>query len=213
MPMTDMQMPGQTWPAAAVAFLGMWVVMMAAMMLPSVAPVLWRYWRAVTSAGETCPGLLTGVVGAGYLSVWTAFGLAAFTLGSALPALARVVPIAVCAVMLIAGLFQFSTRKVRHLACWRETPWRVTSPSVNKRAALRSGLRLGLECVQSCAGLMAIMLISGMMDLRAMVLMGAAIAAERFAPGGERVAYAIGAVIVTAGLFLLAKTVAPLLTT
>jgi predicted metal-binding membrane protein len=60
---------------------------------------------------------------------------------------------------------------------------------------------------------MAIMLISGMMDLRAMVLMGAAIAAERFAPGGERVAYAIGAVIVTAGLFLLAKTVAPLLTT
>lgn len=213
MPMNDMQMPGQTGPAAAVAFLGMWVVMTAAMMLPSLAPVLWRYRRAVAGAGETHPGLKTGVVCAGYLSVWLAFGLAAFTLGSALPMLARGVPITVCAVTLIAGLFQFSTWKARHLACWRETPWRVTSPSVNKRAALGSGLRLGLECVQSCAGLMAIMMVSGMMDLRAMILMGAAIAAERFAPGGERVAHAIGGVIVAGGLFLLATTVVPLLTT
>ena len=38
-----MRMPGQTWPAAAVSFLGMWVVTMVAMMLPSLVPMLWRY--------------------------------------------------------------------------------------------------------------------------------------------------------------------------
>jgi predicted metal-binding membrane protein len=38
-----MRMPGQTWPGAVASFLGMWVVMMVAMMLPSLVPMLWRY--------------------------------------------------------------------------------------------------------------------------------------------------------------------------
>ena len=52
MSMTWMRMPGQTWPGAAASFLGMWVVMMVAMMLPSLLPMLWRYRQAVGRTGE-----------------------------------------------------------------------------------------------------------------------------------------------------------------
>ena len=48
MSMAWMRMPGQTWPGAAASFLGMWVVMMVAMMLPSLVPMLWRYRQART---------------------------------------------------------------------------------------------------------------------------------------------------------------------
>src|SRR5262245_64151527 len=76
-----MRMPGQTWPVAAASFLGMWVVMMVAMMLPSLVPMLQRYRRAVGPRGETRLGPLTALVGAGYFFVWTVFGLAAFPVG------------------------------------------------------------------------------------------------------------------------------------
>jgi predicted metal-binding membrane protein len=52
---------------------------------------------------------------------------------------------------------------------------------------------------------MVILLIIGVMDFRAMVVVAAAISAERLAPAGERVARAIGAVVVVAGLFLIAR--------
>ena len=42
-----MRMPGQSWPGAALSFLGMWMVMMAAMMSPSFVPMLWRYRQAI----------------------------------------------------------------------------------------------------------------------------------------------------------------------
>ena len=76
MSMAWMRMPGQTWPGAAALFIGMWVVMMVAMMLPSLVPMLWRYRQAVGRAGEACLGRLTTLVGAGYFSVWMVFGTA-----------------------------------------------------------------------------------------------------------------------------------------
>src|SRR5579859_6921158 len=51
MSMAWMRMPGQTWPGAAASFLGMWVVMMVAMMLPSLMPTLWRYRQAIGRTG------------------------------------------------------------------------------------------------------------------------------------------------------------------
>ena len=82
-----MRTPGQTWSFAAASFLGMWVVMMAAMMLPSLIPMLWRYRQAVGSPGGTRLGRLTVLVGVAYFCVWAAFGLAAFPLGVALAAI------------------------------------------------------------------------------------------------------------------------------
>ena len=66
MSMAWMAMPGQTWPGAAASFLGMWTVMMVAMMLPSLVPMLGCYRRAVSGAGEARLGLLTAVAGVGY---------------------------------------------------------------------------------------------------------------------------------------------------
>jgi len=71
--------------------------------------------------------------------------------------------------------------------------------------AWRHGLRLGLHCSYDCAGLTAILLVMGVMDLRVMAVATAAITLERLAPAGERVARAIGAGVVGAGLFLLAR--------
>src|SRR5262249_58235486 len=107
MSMAWMRMPGQTWPAAAASFLGMWVVMMVAMMLPSLVPMLRRYREAVARTGETRLGRLTVLVAVGYFFVWTVFVVAAFPFGVVLaaiemqqPALARAVPVAVGVVIL-----------------------------------------------------------------------------------------------------------------
>ena len=210
MSMAWMRRPGQTWPGAAASFLGMWVVMTAAMMLPSLVPMLWRYRQAVGRPGETRLGRLTALVGAGYFFVWTVLGTAAFPLGVALaavemerPALARAVPSAVGVIVLIAGVLQFTAWKARQLACCREAPGRAFAPDVD--TAWRHGLRLGLECSRCCGGLMTILLVIGVMDLPAMAVVATAITVERLAPAGERVARAIGAVVVAAGLFLIAR--------
>jgi predicted metal-binding membrane protein len=238
MSMAWMRMPGQTWSGAAASFLGMWVVMMVAMMLPSLVPVLWRYVQAVGRSGESRLGLLTALVGVGYFFVWTLFGLAAFLLGVALaaiemqqPALARAVPIAIGVIVLIAGAHQFTAWKAHHLECCREASafaregatasYGETSPKrppaaeagpgrgrklpADARTAWRHGVRLGIHCSCGCAGLTAILLVIGIMDLGVMALVTTAITVERLAPAGERVARAIGAVIVGAGLVLIAR--------
>ena len=157
MSMAWMRMPGQTWPGAAASFLGMWVVMMVAMMLPSLIPMLSRYRQAVGSTGETRLGQLTALVGFGYFFVWTVFGMAVFPLGVVLaaiemqqPALARAVPIAVGVVVLIAGALQFTAWKARHLACCREAPGRGRTLPADAGTAWRHGLRLGLHCSLLC---------------------------------------------------------------
>jgi len=211
MSMAWMRMSGQTWASAAASFLGMWVVMMVAMMTPSLVPMLQRYRRAVGGTGERRLGRLTALVGAGYFFVWTVFGMAAYPLGVALaaiemrqPALARAVPIAVGAVVLLAGVFQLGAWKARHLACCREAPGPGRTMRADGVTAWRHGVMLGLHCARCCAGLMAVLLVVGVMDLGAMAVVAAAITVERVAPAGERVARAIGAVGVGAGLLLIA---------
>jgi predicted metal-binding membrane protein len=212
MSMAWMRMPGQTWLGAAASFLAMWVVMMAAMMLPSLVPMLWRYRRAVVRTGNTRLGRLTALVSAGYFFVWALFGIALFPLGAALaaiemrqPALARAVPIAAGVVVLAAGFFQFTAWKARHLACCRETPGRGRTLPADAGTAWRHGLRLGLHCGSCCANLTAILLAAGVMDLGAMALVTAGITVERLAPAGERAAQAVGAVALGAGLLLIAQ--------
>ena len=212
MSMAWMRMPGQTWPGAAASFLGMWVVMMVAMMLPSLVPMLWRYRQAVGRTGATRLGWLTALVGVGYFFVWTVFGMAAFPLGIALaaiemqqPALARAVPIAAGAAVLIAGSIQFTAWKARHLACCQEAPGRGRTLPADAGTAWRHGLRLGFHCSRCCAGPILILLVIGVMDLRAMAVVAAAITVERLAPAGEGVARAIGAIVIGVGLFQIAR--------
>jgi predicted metal-binding membrane protein len=213
----------------------MWVVMMVAMMLPSFVPMLLRYREAVAGAPGTRPGLLTALVGTGYFSLWTLFGMVALPLGFALasaemqyPALSRVVPTALGVVVLIAGAGQFTAWKAYHLACFRESSVRTRGcPRELRRdlavaafgreggpdrtlpadagAAWRYGMRLGLHCSGCSAGMTAILLAMGVMDLRVMAVVTTAITAERLAPAGERVARAIGVIAVGAGVVLLVR--------
>ncbi|WP_254699783.1 DUF2182 domain-containing protein [Trinickia violacea] len=214
MSMTWMLAPGQSGPRAAVSFLRMWVVMMVAMMLPSLMPMLMRYRKSVAGAEAARLAWLTALVGFGYFAVWTAFGMAAFPAGVALaaaemqlPALARAVPSAVGVVVLMAGALQFTAWKAHHLDCCRAPSGRGQCRTLPADAATawRHGLRLGLHCGYCCAGLTVVLLVIGVMDLRAMAVVAAAITAERLAPGGERVARIIGGVAVAAGVFLIAR--------
>src|SRR5262249_26476303 len=88
MSMAWMRMPGQTWPAAVASFMAMWVLMMVAMMLPSLVPMLSRYRRAVRSCAERRLGALTAIAGAGYFFAWAAFGAAVYPVGVVLAAAA-----------------------------------------------------------------------------------------------------------------------------
>jgi len=143
------------------------------------------------------------------------FGAVAFLAGAILsslemqlPALARAVPEAVGAVVLVCGTLQFSPWKAHHLACCRATPDCCELLRADASSAWQHGLRLGLHCVNCCLGLTTVLLVVGVMDLRAMAIVTAAISVERLAPGGLRAARFTGLVLVAAGLCLIAKAAA-----
>jgi predicted metal-binding membrane protein len=185
-----------TWPGAAAAFIGMWVVTMAPMMLPAAFPALRRYHRAAATGGATSLAAL------GYFFIWTVFGAAAFPMSVALT---RVPRAALGVIVVIAGAWQLTRWKARHLACCRHAATRCDAPHASAFTAWRHGTRLGLECARCCGNLMIIPLAIGMMDLRAMVIVALAITLERVAPAGERVARAAGIVAMAAGVILIAR--------
>jgi predicted metal-binding membrane protein len=119
------------------------------------------------------------------------------------PEVAEAVPLLAGAVVALAGALQFTGFKARHLACCREAPGRDHPLPPGARAAWRHGVGLGLHCCLCCAGLMAILLVMGVMDLRAMAAVAAAIMVERVAPDGARAGRAIGSIAVGAGVLLL----------
>jgi predicted metal-binding membrane protein len=212
MSMTWMRMPGQSWCAAAASFLAMWIPMMIAMMLPAAMPRLWLNHRAVVVAGVERAGRLTATVGAAYFSVWAMVGAPAYALGVGLaaiemrhPMLARSVPSAIGVAVLFTGLLQFTKWKTQQLARCHGSRQQDCRRPVNVRDAWRCGTRLGLQCIRCCGNLMALPLLLGMMDLRVMAAVTAAVALERLARPNTKAAVAIGAVVVTVGLDILVK--------
>lgn len=202
MSMPWMRMAGQSWPGVVAGFLGMWIAMMVAMMLPSFTPTLWRYRRALRSAGASHLGRLTILVSVGYFAAWSASGVAAWMAGIALSAMPGRRLIA-AVVFVIAGCLQFTAWKTRHLACCRATPGHDRVLPASTGAAWRCGLSYGLHCNYCCAGFTALLVTAGVMDLQTMALVMLAISAERLAPAGERIAKLIGAGAVAAGLLLI----------
>ena len=212
MSMAWMRMPGQTWAATITSFLVMWLVMMIAMMLPALVPMLSRYRQAVSWAAKPHLGGLTALVGAGYFFVWTLFGLAVFPLGvfaatieMEQSTLAQFVPFATGLVVLICGALQFTKWKAHYLAGCREAPYRGRALPADSGTAWQQGLRFGLHCSYSCLNLTVILLVIGVMDLRAMALVTASISIERLAQSGERAARVIGGIIIGTGLFQIAR--------
>ena len=210
MSMTWMRMPGQSWLAAATTFLGMWVVMMVAMMLPPLMPMLRRYRQAVGGFGNAHVDRLTACVAVGYFAVWTLLGIVLFPVGVLLaslamhvPALASKVPIIAGAVVAIAGAMQFTPWKTHYLNCCRHSLEGGCSLRPDSSTAWRHGLYLGLRCCYCCASHTAALLMVGVMSPGAMIVVAAAISAERLAPAGERIARVVGAIAIGAGVFMM----------
>lgn len=144
----------------AASFLGMWMMMMVPMMLPSLVPVLWRSRLGLRHAV---------VAGVAYYVVWGAVGVVAYPVGVV------VVPhLPAGVVIVLAGAYQLSRWKTHHLERCRHVP-----PSPDARAAWWHGVRLGLHCNGSSLGYTMILMVTGLMDVRAMVLVAALTAAER----------------------------------
>jgi predicted metal-binding membrane protein len=205
MSMAWMRMPGQSWFGAAATFLGMWSIMMLAMMLPAVTPALREYRRA-RAAPRANPS--TARVAAAYFGVWVFAGLALYPLGLAfaefamrMSTLSRLVPLLSAAILVCAGLLQLSAWKERQLHCCRSERRPVTGAA----ETWRYGLRLGLRCVACCAPLTAALLVLGVMDIAAMTAATAAISLERLAPRGARFARLSGILLIGAGLALLLR--------
>ncbi|MEO7432069.1 MAG: DUF2182 domain-containing protein [Dokdonella sp.] len=215
MSMAWMRMPGRSWLETAASFVGMWGVMMIAMMLPSITPMLMRYRSALDGAGEHRVDLLPALAAAGYVLVWAMLGAALFVPGAVLatvamrhPSLARAMPLAAGIVVALAGALQLTRWKARRLACCREAvPWESLLKA-NAGTALRHGVRLGLQCTACCASPTAVLLALGVMDARAMAGVTAAIALERLTPAGPRFARVIGGIAIAAGLLLVVRALA-----
>ena len=207
MSMAWMRMPGQGWPGAAASFIGMWAVMMIAMMLPALVPMLLRYRAALGRAPASRRNALTLRVAAGYFLLWILAGVTAYPPGVVLaelamrvPAVTHAMPIAAGIATMLAGAWQLSRWKLRQLEGCRDTIDCCRPPGATATAAWRHGFDLGARCLRCCGPLTALLFVMGVMELRAMALVTGAIAIERGASRGNRAARAFGAVMLAAGL-------------
>ncbi len=186
-------------------YLGIWVTMTAAMMLPSAAPAA----QHVARLARRFPTVLFA---AGYLAVWTAFGLVAYGLFRLVTsfdtdwaAWSEGGPYLVGGVLVAAGLYELTPLK-QH--CLR----RCRSPLPDRRA-LRSGLRYGVDCVGCSGGLMVVLFALGVMSLFWMAAVAAVIFAEKVLPQGVRLPRVFAVALVGLGLWVaVSSSSVPMLT-
>src|SRR4051794_10619887 len=186
-------------PATLAAFLGVWVVMMAAMMLPSVAPVSRTYLRAMAARRPrgAAPLRVVGLV-AGYLLAWAAYGLAAYVLTRRLDALAttwgRTRVWAAVAALVVAGIYQFTALKATCLRHCR-SPLSVLLHVGNFRGPLRDvqvGAWHGGYCLGCCWSLMLVLVAVGVMNMVWMAALAAVIFLEKVWRHGQQLSRAVG---------------------
>ena len=179
-------------------YLGIWVTMMAAMMLPSAAP-------AALLVARVARGAPTLIFAVGYLAAWTAYGLAAYGLFRLVTsfdtgwlAWDRGGPYVAGAVIVAAGVYELTPLKRRALH-------RCRSPQSDRSGALRPGLVNGLDCVGSSAGLMAVLFAVGVMSLFWMVIVAIVIFAEKVLPNGLGLSRLVAVGLVALGIWVVAS--------
>jgi predicted metal-binding membrane protein len=193
-------------------YVGVWVTMMAAMMLPAVAPVAQLVARthARQAKGRIAAAVDTTFFLAAYLAVWTGFGLAAYAAYRAVAALEdgtlawdRLGPWVAGGAVAAAGLYQLTPLKrvcLRH--CRTPVHFLLTSWRAGRLGALRMGAAHAVYCVGCCAGLMLVLFAVGVMSLFWMTAVAAVIFAEKVVPHGERVARGVALGLVALGVWI-----------
>ena len=190
-------------------FLGVWIVMMAAMMFPSVAPTVALYARTTKQRWPLRPWLFA----AGYLLTWAAAGLIAYAIGAAMTtilgdALAwdRAGRGLAGATLIIAAVYEVTPLKDVCLGKCR-SPLGVLLGSWREGGlgAVRMGTKNGAWCVGCCWALMASLFALGVMSVSWMAFVAGIIAVEKTVPWRQRiVAYATAAVLLALGILVLA---------
>ena len=192
-------------PGSLAAFLGLWVGMSAAMMLPSAAPTisLFALARGDRERSATIP---TAVFVAGYLLVWTAVGVAAYGvargLGSASPLDAMWSRRLEAAAFAAAGLYELTPLKSACLGHCRSPLGFLVRRG--QTSALRLGVEHGAVCVGCCAGLMLALVALGAMSLVWMALVAGLIILQKVLPYGDRAAAPLGIAFLVVAVGLLA---------
>ncbi len=188
----------------AVLYVAGWILMLAAMMLPTTLPLLEIYRRLVRRRGDR--HLLVGLVIAGYLAAWGGFGLAAHGLDLGLYAVVSQSPWLTfngwaigAAVLAGAGAFQFSRLKYACLDKCRLPLGFVMEHwggGDERRQALRLGLRHGLFCVGCCWALMLLMFVVGTGSVGWMLALAAVMAVEKNHSWGRRLSRPLGLALI-----------------
>lgn len=191
-------------PAVGLAiFVLAWTLMTVAMMLPTTLPLVNLFHTVVRHRPDG--GRLIVRLILGYLAVWLLFGVAAY-LGAVVlhaviegvPGLAAAVGGIGAALLLVAGLYQFTPLKHMCLEKCR-SPYSFLAEHWHGQAAkdaLRLGLRHGLFCMGCCWTLMLLMFLIGGANIGWMLGLGAVMAAERTTRWGRRLAPAVGAALI-----------------
>jgi predicted metal-binding membrane protein len=209
-PAAQLTMPMTEWSAANwLAVFIMWAVMMAAMMLPSVAPMVVTFAALSRKRGETARTIIFVTA---YLALWTAFSAAATAAQWALQSMGWLSPMIVsmstslsAALLVIAGVFQFTPLKHMCLrACRSPLGCLISDWRGGLWGAWRMGVRHGLYCLGCCWALMALLFVGGVMNLLWIAALAVLVAIEKLAPKGEAIANALGAVMIGAGILRLA---------
>jgi predicted metal-binding membrane protein len=214
MPMMWMTMPGQSLAGLALDFLVMWQAMMIAMMLPSSWPMLELYSRVARHTGQRRSMFNTVVAGAGYFTVWGAFGAIALAAGfevsraaMASANLSHWIPAAAGVSLVFAGIWQLTPLKHSCLKHCREPLLflgHAYKPGV--WGAFRVGLHHGAFCALCCWALMLMQIVLGVMNLAVMAGVAVVIATEKLWKRGPLLARLVGAVSIAVGFALLFRS-------
>jgi predicted metal-binding membrane protein len=190
-------------------FLGIWVTMMAAMMLPSAAPMVLLHSRLARESTRR-PGVATALFVTGYLVTWAAYGLVAYALFRLIrgldPAFLRwdrggptVAGIAIA----LAGVYQLTPLKHACLrGCRTPLGWVSHHWHDGRLGALLMGVEHGGWCLGCCFGLMLVLFAVGVMSIAWMLVVAVVVFAEKVLPAGERVAHVVAVALVAAGVWV-----------
>lgn len=210
--MGDMLMPMSSGPWTvdhAMVMLAMWAVMMAAMMLPSAAPMILLYAtiaRNRHAKGE--PATASGIFVLGYIAIWTAFSLGAVTLQFALEKAAMLSPmmeatsITLAGTLLIAaGIYQWTPfKQACLLRCRSPLEFVLTHWRQGARGAFVMGARHGMYCVGCCWMLMLLLFVGGVMNLGWIAGLAIFVLVEKLAPAGHWLGRGAGVLLIGWGI-------------
>jgi predicted metal-binding membrane protein len=188
-------------------FLGVWVVMMAAMMFPSVAPTVALYARVARARSALLPLLFAG----GYLLTWALAGLAAFALAALGDRLAGNVLAwerggrwVAGTTLIVAAIYELTPLKDVCLGkCRSPLGFLVGYWREGRLGALQMGARNGAWCVGCCWALMASLFALGLMSITWMAVVAALIAVEKTLPWRRVAVYGTAALLLLLGLLVL----------